>query len=226
MGLRILAIDTATEACSCAVWEDQQTLERFDVAPRQHTARLLPDIAAIMAEAGWTYTQLDAIAFGQGPGAFTGVRLALSVAQGIGLAADVPLVGISNLAAIAWAHSSPGDTAVVVMDARMQEVYLGAFIRRATGLDRLWEDQVLAPAALPDLPASQGACQLLGTGFGAYPDEILRRWAQAENARHALPSAAAIAVLAEIEVRQGRATDAAQAVPHYVRNQVASKPGR
>ena len=99
--MKLLALDTATEACSAAVWVDGAVLERYERAPRRHAALILPMIEAVLAEANLTPLQLDAIAFGRGPGAFTGVRIAIGIAQGIAFAADLPVVPISTLAALA-----------------------------------------------------------------------------------------------------------------------------
>lgn len=99
--MKLLALDTATEACSAAVWVDGAVLERYELAPRRHATLILPMIAAVLAEAGLSATQLDAIAFGCGPGAFTGVRIAVGVAQGIAFAADLPVAPISTLASLA-----------------------------------------------------------------------------------------------------------------------------
>ena len=99
--MKLLALDTATEACSAAVWVDGAVLERYELAPRRHAALILPMIEAVLAEAGLSPPQLDAIAFGRGPGAFTGVRIAVGIVQGIAFAADLPVIPISTLAALA-----------------------------------------------------------------------------------------------------------------------------
>ena len=99
--MKLLALDTATEACSAAVWADGAVLERYEWAPRRHATLILPMIESVLAEAGLSVTQLDAIAVGRGPGAFTGVRIAVGIAQGIAFAADLPVAPVSTLAALA-----------------------------------------------------------------------------------------------------------------------------
>ncbi|HOU65054.1 MAG TPA: tRNA (adenosine(37)-N6)-threonylcarbamoyltransferase complex dimerization subunit type 1 TsaB, partial [Thermomonas sp.] len=130
--MRLLAFETATEACSVAVYVDGEICERFDLAPRRHAELALPWAGAMLAEAGIARSQLDAIAVGRGPGAFTGVRLAIAIAQGIALALDRPVLPVSTLAALAMraGASNEGDRILAAIDARMGEVYLGAFARR------------------------------------------------------------------------------------------------
>ncbi|HSM96415.1 MAG TPA: tRNA (adenosine(37)-N6)-threonylcarbamoyltransferase complex dimerization subunit type 1 TsaB, partial [Rhizomicrobium sp.] len=130
----IIAIETATEACSAALSVDGRIMERSEIAPRRHAELILPMIEALLAEAGIVRTQLHAIAVGRGPGAFTGVRLAISVAQGLVLALDIPIVPVSSLAALAQDAPDAGASILAVIDARMGEVYTGAFRRCADGL--------------------------------------------------------------------------------------------
>src|SRR5690606_11462243 len=128
--MRLLAFETATEACSVAVLVDDAVIERFEIAPRRHAELALPWAGELLAQAGVAKSQLDAIAVGRGPGAFTGVRLAVALAQGIALALDRPVVGVSTLAALAaLAARAHGDRVLAAIDARMGEVYLGAFVR-------------------------------------------------------------------------------------------------
>ena len=115
--MKLLAFETATEACSVALWIDGDVRERFEIAPRRHAGLALPWADALLAEAGVAKSQLDAIAVGRGPGAFTGVRLAIAIAQGIALALDRPVVPVSTLAALAM--RAPGDRILSAIDARM-----------------------------------------------------------------------------------------------------------
>src|SRR5690606_2310758 len=123
--MKLLAFETATEACSVAVLADGRVLERFEVAPRRHAELALPWAEALLAEAGLSRSQLDAIAVGRGPGAFTGVRLGVGLAQGVALALDLPVVPVSTLAALA--ARAPDGRVVAAIDARMGEVYLGRY---------------------------------------------------------------------------------------------------
>lgn len=129
--MNILFIDSATEACTAAVWQNGAVLSAFELAPRAHTHRLLPMAEELLNEAGISYSQLDLVAFGRGPGSFTGVRIATACAQGIALGVDIPIVGISSLATLAQAlraqAAESGGIIHAAIDARMGEVYYGQF---------------------------------------------------------------------------------------------------
>jgi len=148
--MKLLAFETATEACSVAVWIDGEVIERFEIAPRRHAELALPWADAVLAEAGIAKSAIDAIAVGRGPGAFTGVRLAIAVAQGVALALDRPIVPVSTLAALALQGGAPRVLAAI--DARMGEVYAAAF--RCDNGDAVLRDaeRVVAPdrVVLPD----------------------------------------------------------------------------
>ena len=143
--MKLLAFETATEACSVALWIDGDVRERFELAPRRHAELSLPWAEQLLAEAGIAKSQLDAIAVGRGPGAFTGVRLAIAIAQGIALALDRPVVPVSTLAALAM--QSPGERILAAIDARMGEVYLGG-VRSA--MATAWSRSARKPSAQPD----------------------------------------------------------------------------
>ena len=216
----LLAIDTATERCSVALRRDGHTIERAVEVPRGHADLVLPMVESVLQEAGINLRDLDGIAYGRGPGAFTGARIAVGVVQGLAFGADLPTVGISNLAAVAQQVAQPGDRILVCMDARMDQVYWSSFIRdpdsdlvRGTA-----DEKVDAPDAVSDGDYTT----LVGTGFTAY-SQALSRLVRAGRVVHdtVLPHARDIALLAEAEFRAGRAKPAAQAEPVYVRNQVA-----
>jgi len=173
--VKLLALDTATEFCSAALWLDGQLRTREALAPRAHGELILPMIEQLLAEAALGLDGLDAIAFGRGPGAFTGVRLAAAVAQGLGFAAQLPLIPVSDLRALAaQALAAPGapDRAVICQDARMNEVYWGCFERSAQAIRAFGEEALAAPAALmlPSGWVAPGVPLLAaGSGFVAYP---------------------------------------------------------
>lgn len=221
--MRILAVDTATEACSAALWLDGECAERFAIAPREHTRRLLPMVDELLAEAGLRLAGLDAIAFGRGPGSFTGLRIAVGVAQGLALGAELPVVPVSDLAALARAGWRETGAAcwVACLDARMGEVYAGCF--RIEAEQPVLEDaeMVVAPDALP-LPAS-GEWQGIGSGFVAYADALTARLGARLGATlpERLPRAGDIAALAAAPAAQGIWLPAEQAAPVYLRNNVA-----
>lgn len=220
--MKLLAFELATEACSVALWNDGEVAERFEVAPRRHAELALPWAEALLAEAGLARSQLDAIAVGRGPGAFTGVRLAIAVGQGIALALDRPLVPVSTLATLAMAANAPRVLASI--DARMGEVYLGAFEREG-GHVRPLSDEVLGPPATVAVP--EGVWHGVGTGFAAGEGELVQRLRGHSTSQlvHVdgtqLPHAADLARLAVVAFEQGAAVAADAVEPAYLRNNVA-----
>src|SRR6185312_12626224 len=155
-GMNLLAIETATEACSVALLHGNTLIDRSELAPRRHAELVLPMAEALLAEAGITRKQLDVIAVGQGPGAFTGVRLAISVAQGLALALDIPVVSVSSLAALAMQAPKNGAPILAAIDARREEIYAGVFRFDADGLvEPLDRERVLSASALR-LPEAEG----------------------------------------------------------------------
>ena len=158
--MRILAIDTATEACSAALWNDGTLSAHFEICPREHTQRILPLVQEVLTESGTTLSELDALAFGRGPGSFTGVRIGIGIAQGLALGAELPMIGVSTLATMAQgAWRKTGATRVLAaIDARMGEVYWAEYQRDEQGV---WHGEVELPAAEDMLPL---ACYLLAAG--------------------------------------------------------------
>jgi tRNA threonylcarbamoyladenosine biosynthesis protein TsaB len=220
--MKILALDTATEACSAALLIDDEVIERHELAPRRHAALILPMIEAVLAEAGIGTGELDAVAFGRGPGAFTGVRIATGVVQGIAFAADLPVAPVSTLAAIAREVMTDHGAKQVVaaIDARMNEVYVGAY-RAAEdgGVVLIGDEQVCAPDA-PDLDAQSdwiGA----GSGWVAHAETLSRRLGVATWWGEIYPRAGEIAALGALAYQKGEVVVAEQALPVYLRDNVA-----
>ncbi|MES1944241.1 hypothetical protein PC39_09005 [Salinisphaera sp. PC39] len=225
--MRILALDAATEACSAALWRDGEMAERFEIAPRRHAELLLPMARELLAEAGLRLTDLDAIAFGRGPGAFTGVRIATGVVQGLAYGAGLPVAPVSDLAAQAarCARERGARRVLCLQDARMREVYWGAFEcgdpdrPEPAGPERVSEPATLSPERFD--ADWHGA----GNGWEAYPEALAglrERLGEVGAVTH--PHAADIARLAAVMVERGETVDAAHAVPSYVRDDVARKP--
>jgi tRNA threonylcarbamoyladenosine biosynthesis protein TsaB len=217
--MKLLAFETATEACSVALWIDGDVRERFELAPRRHAELSLPWAEQLLAEAGIAKSQLDVVAVGRGPGAFTGVRLAIALAQGIALALDRPVVAISTLAALAM--QSRGERILAAIDARMGEVYLGAFARKDDDLIATGSEAVLKPdaAPLPDGMDWHG----VGTGFSAADGALqvrLQPHLVAVDAG-ALPHAGDVARLAARAFARGEAMAPDRIEPAYLRNNVA-----
>jgi tRNA threonylcarbamoyladenosine biosynthesis protein TsaB len=224
----ILAIETATAACSAALYIDGEIEERHALAPRQHAALILPMAESLLASAELAVTGLDALAFGQGPGAFTGVRIAASVAQGIAFAASLPVVPVSTLAALASGamRETGGSRVMAALDARMNEVYWGVYCRDAAGLPVLQgTESVAEPAAVP-VPEG-GSWIAAGSGWEAYAATLMPR--AGEQVVRALPDlepqAFDVALLGADLFARGQIAVAANALPVYLRDQVVRAPG-
>ncbi len=219
--MNFAAIETATEWCSVALWHDGEivSLERR-AGPRQGEF-VLPMLETLFERTGLTAASLDAIAYGAGPGAFTGLRIACGVAQGLAFAHSLPVIGISTLEATA--EDSGARRAYVALDARMNEVYYAAYEKRAG--DAGWTTILSARCAPPDaveIPEDNGwlGC---GNGFSAYADRIEPRLRSVLSriAPEVRPSAVAVARLAAPRLAAGEGVDAALAAPHYVRDKIA-----
>ena len=225
--MKILAIDTATEACSAALYLDGDISQQYRLAPREHSHIILPMIEQLLTEAAIDGRQLDAVAFGRGPGSFMGVRIAAGVTQGIAFAWGLPVVPVSTLAAIAQtAHAESGATDVLTaIDARMNEVYWAAYRLAENGCMQLLGDESVCAPEQVSAPSGQGWTGA-GTGWAAYADILQTALGEAEPGAQlddCLPSASAIATLAATEFAAGRHVSASQAVPVYLRDNVAKK---
>lgn len=223
----LLALDTSTEACSVALLHEGRVLLRHEEIPRMHAQRVLPMVRELVDEAGIPLSALDAIAFGRGPGAFTGVRIAIGVVQGLGFALERPVLPVSDLAVLAQrAHREFGATQVAsAIDARMDEVYWGCY-RLEEGEMRLQGvEAVLAPeaASLPRL--ADGDWFGAGTGWGTHAARLpVRPGAMAGDL---LPHARDLLDLARFAWARGEALAAEQAQPVYLRDKVATpKPAQ
>ncbi|HUG99583.1 MAG TPA: tRNA (adenosine(37)-N6)-threonylcarbamoyltransferase complex dimerization subunit type 1 TsaB [Gammaproteobacteria bacterium] len=219
--MNILALDTAGQGCSVALLAGGRIIERLESAPRRHAASLLPMAEACLAEAGLGLAELDVVAFGRGPGSFTGLRIATGVAQGIAFGADLPVVPVSNLAAAAAAafRLHGWRRAVVAFDARMGEIYAGAFAIDAAGLpEALGAEALLTPDTLA-APAGEGACGV-GSAFAAWPALAGRLGLEQFDAELA-PLARDLLGLAAAGFARGEAVAAHEALPVYLREQVA-----
>jgi tRNA threonylcarbamoyladenosine biosynthesis protein TsaB len=216
--MKLLAIDTATETCSVALLIDDRMVERASDTQRGHADLVLPMVDAVLVEAGLTLRQLDGLAYGRGPGAFTGVRIAVGVAQGLAYGAQLVTLGVSDLAAVAQQFATPGARVLVCMDARMNEVYWGRFegtpggLMAATSVERVDRPEAVDPG---------DATVFAGTGFGAYPQLLAGRAPVAVHGT-ARPHARDIARLAVEELRAGRGQPPELAQPVYLRDQVAT----
>lgn len=217
--MKLLAFETATEACSVALWIDGEVRERFGMVPRQHAELALPWADALLADCGIARSQLDAVAVGRGPGAFTGVRLAVALAQGVAFALDVPAVPVSTLAALAM--QARGERILAAIDARMGEIYVAAYRRDGDSVVATSDEIVIAPAQY-QMPDSDGWLGV-GTGFaavdGALPSRCGSRFASLDAT--ALPHAADVARLGVQAFERGDTVAPERLEPAYLRNNVA-----
>jgi len=219
--LKILAFDTATELCSAALWLDGEILSRSEMAGNRHSELLLPMITDLLQQAGLVLGQLDGIAFGKGPGSFTGLRIGCGVAQGLALGAELPVVGVVTLESLAI--SAGVDKALVCLDARMNEVYSAAYVRQGDGLVCLLPPGVYKPDQIP-LP-DDGGWLGCGSGFASYRDSLTSRCGHrlAGMQPDIHPHASAVARLAAPMFQAGLGQPADRAEPLYVRDKVALK---
>lgn len=223
--MKLLAIDTATEACSAALWIDGEVQEERVLAPRGHAERILPMVERLLGAAGLSLGQLDALAVDRGPGSFTGVRIGISVTQGLAFAADLPVHPVSSLAALAqgaW-HAAGATRVLSLIDARMDEIYWGSYVLQDQVMTLSDAEQV-SPAELV-LPASGVPWLAVGTGYRQYRERLP---AELRHAGHPdseldLPRASHIAELAAGQADQHPAVPAEQLEPVYLRNDVVQR---
>ncbi|HDK37655.1 MAG TPA: tRNA (adenosine(37)-N6)-threonylcarbamoyltransferase complex dimerization subunit type 1 TsaB [Thiolapillus brandeum] len=222
--MKLLAVDTTEDTCSAALCVDDEMLWRFEIAPRRHSELILPMVDSLLAEADLIAQQLDALAFSRGPGSFTGVRIATGVAQGIALGADLPVVPVSTLAALAQgAWRTQGARSVLsALDARMGEVYWAYCQLHDGGMVVQGEEQVGKPERL-ELSAQDDWG--VGSGWGAYTDVLQQATGipmqriMGEQRIHARD----VASLGLVALLAGQTVAPEQALPIYIRDNVAVK---
>ncbi len=218
----LLALDTATEACSVALLHDGRVLSHYEVIPRMHAQRLLPMIKDLLAQAGVALSAVDGIAFGRGPGAFTGVRIAIGVVQGLAFALERPVLPVSTLAVLAQRalREQGAQQVAAAIDARMDEVYWGCY-RAEQGEMRLVGQEAVLPPEHVLLPAGvAGDWYAAGTGWGSYGERLP---VLAHGAPQVLlPHAQDLLALANFAWARGEALPADMAQPVYLRDKVAT----
>jgi tRNA threonylcarbamoyladenosine biosynthesis protein TsaB len=222
--MRLLALDTATEACSAALWIDAVVEERYEVIGRGHAERILPMADELLKGAGLAVGDLDAIAFGRGPGGFTGLRIAAAVAQGLAAGIARGVVPVSDLAAVAAAaaRTSGAQRVLACMDARMGEVYWAAYDCTRAAPELVAGESLSKPDAVaPPLGEPWFGA---GHGFSAHPGLAPRLASRLRGVDAAiLPRASDVARIAAVEVAAGRTVDAARALPVYIRDDVVHR---
>lgn len=230
--MKLLALDTSTEACSIAVWQDGVIHQWHERIPRQHADQILDRLVALLAEAKLSLNQLDAIAFGRGPGSFTGLRIATGVAQGLAYGLNIPLLPVSTLAALAnQAFLDTGHRHIVsCLDACIDEVYWAAYQLDDGAIPLALCDEQLVPPERVQAESLLAAAQersWIGVGNGwsyrsRFPVSLVSRMSHVDE--EALPHASAMLPIALDMLRRGELTEPAQAVPTYLRDQVTREP--
>jgi tRNA threonylcarbamoyladenosine biosynthesis protein TsaB len=220
--VKILALDTSTEYCSVALWRDGEIDARETLAGQRHSGLLLGMVDTLLRRHALALRGLDGVAFGAGPGSFTGLRIACGVTQGLAFGAGLPVVGVSTLLALAESTDAP--RAVCCLDARMGQVYHAAFERGGALWSTVHAAGLCAPDEVPSLPGAS-AWSGSGSGFKTYREALERRYAGRLSAimADAYPHAREVARLAVPEFEQGRAVAAEAAAPVYIRDKVALK---
>lgn len=237
MSAKILALDTSTENCSVALMVNDQLYTRSEIAPRDHTKKILPMVDEVLKEAGVSLQDLDALAFGRGPGSFTGVRIGIGIAQGLSFGAELPMIGISTLEAMAQAsyRVNQSEQVVAAIDARMSEIYWGQYQREADGqwraiaIDDGQSECVIPPSELTaHLTVTDGCWTQAGTGWEAYKEALNSLPLTLSQGGVLYPEAQDIAFLAQFEWSKGNTVEAEHASPTYLRDKVTWKklPGR
>jgi len=221
--VNLLAIDTSTDSCSVAASRGEALYERSEPALQRQAEKILGMVDELLAEARLEFSQIEGIAYGEGPGSFTGLRVAAGVTQGLALARGVGVVGVGSL--LALAQQAGAEKVIACIDAHMGEVYHAAYARAHAGWEELSAPGLYAPEAVP-LPQGRGwvGC---GDGFAAHRARLASRLGDrvAEVRSGAAPSARAVLELAMPRFAAGEARDAATAVPVYLRDKVALKTG-
>jgi tRNA threonylcarbamoyladenosine biosynthesis protein TsaB len=219
--VKLLAFDTSTEYLSLALMQEDE-VSTFDVlAGQSHSQLILPQIQALLGGAGLQLKDLHGIAFGAGPGSFTGVRIAAGVAQGLGFGAGLPVAGICTLQALA--EASGADKVIACLDARMGEVYHAAYVKNSGVWQTVIEPGLYKPEAVPTIEGSDwvGA----GSGWQTYGEVLSNAYQEQlqDVLPELLPNASAILRLAQPRFASGETLPAAEAMPIYIRNRVALK---
>lgn len=219
--MRILSLETSTEYCSIALWQDGDIIDRCEHVGQRHSELIMEIMSDLLEEAGVTLSQLNGIAYGAGPGSFTGVRIACGITQGLALGVNLPVVGVCTLQALAQAAGF--DKVIAALDARMGEIYHAAYEKRSGVWVMVCEPNLCMPHQAPCI--SDNGWFGAGSGFAMHGEVLEHRYAGqiiASNPQ-AIPQAGAIAELAVPFFAAGQGMDASHATPVYLRDKVALK---
>lgn len=228
--MNYLAIDASTEACSVALVTNTSTFKQFDLCPQSHSVAILPMVDNVLSQANLKLSELDGLVFGRGPGSFTGVRIGIGVAQGLGFAANLPMVGVSTLQAMAQqAFEKTGAVnCIAAIDARMGEVYIGQYqLNDKNIMTALNGEQVLPPDNVADFITEIPNTVAVGTGWQTYKPQLNFDWLTIDDDL-LYPHAIDMITLSLEDFNSGNTVDAERAQPVYVRDTVSWKklPGR
>jgi tRNA threonylcarbamoyladenosine biosynthesis protein TsaB len=215
--MRILALETSTDFASCAFWQDGSVLSAECPAGELQSLTLIPLAERLLAEAGSGFSALDAVAFDKGPGAFTSLRVSCAIAQGMASALDIPVVPVGSLECLVWRACGAGEKALGLLDARMGEVYVGAFRREREGVQLLREIGLCKPEEV--MTPDNDGWKVVGNALDVYP--CLRERLSGSELCLLSPHAEPLVELAAFALRRGEGIDPAFALPRYVRNKVA-----
>jgi len=236
-----LALDASTEACSVALQANGKVYSRYELCPQSHSLHLLPMIDAVLCEAGIKLAELDGLIFGQGPGSFTGVRIGVGVAQGLAFSANLPVVGVSSLQAMAQQAYIKHDEKHVIaaIDARMAEVYNGYFVLDENEIMQAQQPEAVTPPeqlAAHLSAVATSSFYAVGTGWDAYPEKLSENSGEqlsalrinAASPEILFPTAEAMLAIGKVKLAQGQGVSAEHAQPVYVRDTVSWKklPGK
>ena len=219
--MKILAFDTSSNYCSVALWIDGEILSRSILAEQRHSELLLPILQELLAKSELTLAQLDGIAFGAGPGSFTGLRIACGVAQGLALGSGLPVIGISTLEALA--QQAGTNSVITAIDARMGEIYHAAYVKSADEWEAVSVPTLCLPRYAPIISGdSWVGC---GSAFDKYFDVLKIHYGSSISRFEVgfVPHAREMAQLAEQDFKQGLGVDPVDATPIYIRNKIALK---
>ncbi|WP_077928748.1 tRNA (adenosine(37)-N6)-threonylcarbamoyltransferase complex dimerization subunit type 1 TsaB [Wohlfahrtiimonas populi] len=222
--MKILAIDTSTEACSAALYIDGELIERYLVAPRKHIELLKPMVDEVMKVAEVDVSELTGLAFGAGPGSFAGLRVACAFVQGMGAGLEIPVVPVSTLKAMAQQvlDTHADRTVLVMLDAKMKEVYWGVYRLEDKEVVTVLPEQVTKIDEIPNFAGIVGLANIIGAGDGW---NVTPNWVEALKPefieKNVYPRAGEIALLSIDDFENGMALDADQVSPIYLRNNIA-----
>jgi len=219
--LKILAIDTSTEACSAALLQGEEVISRYELAPRRHAELILPMVDELLSEAGLTLKQMDCLAFGNGPGAFTGIRIAAGITQGLAFSCDLPVVPVSSLAALAQQTNRYSCHIFVAIDARMEEIYHATYRFNHLNMVELVGDETVSGIDQIVLTGEENIYGV-GSGWAHYGDALKSRLGDklAGYDSEQYPRADVIAGLAAHAFAGGKTVSPENAIPNYLRDKV------